>query len=69
VGQGWGLAIQKHPFSVGGFYFSSRITGRRCLVPFDRPPVAQGLFGNSIKTPVEIPAAIGNIRRNQIKLV
>ena len=69
VGQGWGLAMQKNLFSVGGFYFLSRFTGRRCLVLFDRPPVAQGLFSNSIKTPVEIPAAIGNIRRNQIKLV
>jgi hypothetical protein len=69
VPQAWGLAIQTHPASVGGFYFPSRFTGKRCLVLFDRPPVAAALSSSPGNTLPEIIDAADFINRNQIKLV
>jgi hypothetical protein len=60
--------MQKHPSLVGGFYFSNWITGGRCPVLFDRPPVAPGPLSKPRKMLVEITVAIEFIRRNQIKL-
>ena len=36
VPQEWGLAIQNHPKEVDGLLYSSRFTGKRCLVLFER---------------------------------
>lgn len=69
VPQAWGLAIQKHPASVGGFFFPSRFTGRRCLVLFDRPAIAMALSSTPGKTLPEIADAVEFINRNEIKLI
>lgn len=69
VPQAWGLAIQKHPAPVGGFYFPSRFTGKRCLALFDRPAVAMALSSSPGKSLPEIVDAVEFINRNQIKLV
>lgn len=69
VPQAWGLALQKHPASVGGFFFPSRFTGRRCLVLFERPAVAMKLASKPGKRLTEIVDAVEFINRNQIKLV
>lgn len=69
VPQSWGLALQKHPASLGGFFFPSRFTGRRCLVLFERPAVATKLASKPGKRLTEIVDAVEFIDRNQIKLV
>lgn len=69
VPQAWGLALQTHPASVGGFYFPSRFTGRRCLVLFDRPDVANALSSKPGESLLEIADAVEFINRNQIKLI
>jgi hypothetical protein len=69
VPQAWGLAIQKHPASAGGFFFPSRFTGKRCLVLFDRPAVVMTLSSRRGKNLPEIVDAVEFIDRNRIKLI
>lgn len=47
----------------------SRFTGKRCLVLFDRPPVAAALSNSPGNTLPEIIDAADFINRNQLKLV
>lgn len=69
VPQAWGLAIQKHPASVAGFFFPSRFTGRRCLVLFDRPAIAMSLSSRHGESLPEIADAVEFINRNEIMLI